>query len=65
MSSFPKALTEISEADLSEESKLQRDKLLKLGYDIKHLILLEDGEVIFDPELSDYDAFTQSFEGSQ
>ena len=61
MSSFPKALVDVPESQLSEESRRQRDRLLKLGHDLKHLILLEDGEVRFDPELSDYDAFTQSF----
>ena len=60
MSSFPKPLIDIPENELSEQTKEQRDKMVKLGYDIRHLVLIESGEVLFDPELSDYDAFTQS-----
>lgn len=64
MGSYPKTLIDLAESELSEESKKQRDKLISLGYELKHLILLEDGEVRFDPELSDYDAFNQSFGSS-
>lgn len=60
MPSYPRVLIDVAEDELSEESKKQRDKLLTLGYELKHLILLEDGEVRFDPELSDNDAYSQS-----
>lgn len=62
MSSFPKPIIEVPETELDEKSKKERDELLANGYQLKHLLLLEDGSVVFDPELSDYDAFTQVFQ---
>lgn len=57
---FPKALIDVPESELSEQSKAQRDKFLQLGHSIKHLLLLETGDVVFDPELSNLDALNKA-----
>jgi hypothetical protein len=54
-------LIDIPENQLSEETKKQRDHLIQLGHKVQHLVVCENGQILFDPALVDAESFSESF----
>lgn len=53
--------TDIDDSSLPEAVQQQLAAMVALGYSRAHLVITEDGKVLFDPEAADYDMHKKVF----